>query len=57
MGENLGPNINAAVGAVAALATLAVALRLVARNIKGLGLHIDDYLIIASLVSSERPKK
>ena len=47
---NRGPSVAAAVLVVAILATVAVALRLVARYVQKIGLGTDDILILLALV-------
>lgn len=49
--ETSVPQNDAAVVVLAALACLAVALRLYARFLQGHGLHADDWTIILSLVT------
>ena len=47
-----GPGIRAGNAIVGIVAVLAVVLRVVSRRIKGLRLGVDDWLIVASLVSA-----
>ena len=52
---NQGPDIIAACLTVAVLATIAVALRLLARMFQKVRIGMDDYLIILALVRSPIP--
>ena len=51
LSQNLGPTILAASLTTWLLALIAIALRLVGRRMKGVTLWLDDWLIIAAVVS------